>query len=169
VVRGTSIFCRFAFSRQVLLSARNLAALRKGYKRRHFCTIARYDDTVSVQIFMLTLSADGRNLPMKAKSQDERIRCRLKPLKRWCLLPALVSVIASPATSIAQGTPEARQACTPDAFRLCSGHIPDADEVAACLRERNAELSDACRKFVAAGMKSSDKSDSIDARKRLAR
>jgi hypothetical protein len=106
---------------------------------------------------------------MKATIQDEWMRFWLKPLKRWCLLPALVSVIASPATSIAQGTPEARRACTPDAFRLCSAHIPDADEVAACLRERNAELSDACRKFVAAGMKSSDKSDSIDARKRIAR
>jgi hypothetical protein len=106
---------------------------------------------------------------MNAKNQDKRMRRRLKPLKGQCLLLALVSAIAAPATSIAQGTPEARQACTPDVFRLCSGFIPDANEITACLRERNAELSDACRQFVAPGVKSSDRSDSIDTRKRIAR
>jgi hypothetical protein len=106
---------------------------------------------------------------MKTNSQDEWMQRSLKPLKRWFSLLTLVSGIASPATSIAQGTPEARQACTPDAFRLCSAHVPDADEVAACLRERNAELSDACRKFVAVGTKPSETSDNVDARKRIAR
>ena len=106
---------------------------------------------------------------MKATGENEWMRRRLKPRERWRLSLALVFVIASPAASIAQGTPEAREACTPDAFRLCSAHIPDADGVAACLRERSAELSDSCRKFVRAGTRSSDKSDSIDARKRVAR
>lgn len=105
---------------------------------------------------------------MKAKGRGW-MRRRLKPLKRCCLMPVLVSAIAAPATAIAQGTPEAQQACTPDAFRLCSAYIPDADEVAACLRAKNAELSDACRKFVAAGTKSFDRSDSIDVRKRISR
>jgi hypothetical protein len=117
----------------------------------------------------MTFSTNGGNLPMKAKNHDEWMRHQLKPIKRWWLLLALVSAIASPATSIAQGTLEARQACTPDVFRLCSAHIPDADEITACLRTRNVELSDACRKFVTAGTKPSDKSDSIDARKRIAR
>jgi hypothetical protein len=36
-------------------------------------------------------------------------------------------------------------ACTPDALRLCSAFIPHADDITACLREKNAELSDACR------------------------
>jgi hypothetical protein len=88
-----------------------------GFKRGRFCTIAKYDDTVSVQIIKIPFNADGRNLPVKA-IEDEWMQRRLKPLKRWCLLPALVSVIASPARSIAQGTPEPRQAGTPDAFRL---------------------------------------------------
>jgi hypothetical protein len=140
-------------------------SLHGSYKRGRFCTIRRHRIRANHR--------DGVqckwNVPMTAKSQDIPMRGPLEPLKPWCLLAALVSVIASPAASIAQGTPEARQACTPDAFRLCSEHIPDADEIAACLRERHAELSDACRKFVAAGTKSSDKSDSIDARNHVAR
>lgn len=44
-----------------------------------------------------------------------------------------------------RGTPEQRAACTPDAFRLCSSYIPDADKVEGCLRQRKLDLSDACR------------------------
>ena len=43
------------------------------------------------------------------------------------------------------GSPEQRAACVPDAFRLCSGYIPDALRVENCLRQRTADLSDACR------------------------
>ncbi len=43
------------------------------------------------------------------------------------------------------GTPEQRAACTPDAFRLCSNYIPDADKVEGCLRRRKPDLSVACR------------------------
>jgi hypothetical protein len=32
-----------------------------------------------------------------------------------------------------------------DVLRLCSAFIPNADEITNCLREKNAELSDACR------------------------
>jgi hypothetical protein len=69
------------------------------------------------------------------------------PLARWCVSLALLSVTASPALS-SQGTREQRLACTPDALRLCSAFIPNADEITTCLRERNAELSDACRKAI---------------------
>jgi hypothetical protein len=43
-----------------------------------------------------------------------------------------------------RGTPEQRAACAPDAFRLCVSYIPDATNVAACLRQRRSELSEAC-------------------------
>ena len=36
-----------------------------------------------------------------------------------------------------RGTPEQRAACSPDAFRLCAGYIPDATNVEACLRQKN--------------------------------
>ncbi len=38
-----------------------------------------------------------------------------------------------------------REACTPDAFRLCSAEIPDADRVAACMQANVANLSAPCR------------------------
>lgn len=43
---------------------------------------------------------------------------------------------------------EARQACTPDAFRLCGAHIPDEDAVAACLKANIQRLSVQCRQVI---------------------
>ena len=42
-------------------------------------------------------------------------------------------------------TAEEQQACTNDAFRLCSSAIPDVDRVTACMVQHKAELSPACR------------------------
>lgn len=44
-----------------------------------------------------------------------------------------------------RGTPEQRAACAPDAFRLCISYIPDPIQVESCLRQRKADLSEACR------------------------
>jgi hypothetical protein len=38
-----------------------------------------------------------------------------------------------------------KEACTPDAFRLCSAEIPDANRVAVCMDANVANLSPACR------------------------
>jgi hypothetical protein len=45
----------------------------------------------------------------------------------------------------------ARQACTPDAMRLCSDVIPDVAKVTACMKARSSQLSPACRVFVRGG------------------
>jgi hypothetical protein len=50
-----------------------------------------------------------------------------------------------------QGTPEARQACTPDAMRLCSDFIPDVAKVTRCMMAKRAQLSRECRMAMAAG------------------
>jgi hypothetical protein len=42
-------------------------------------------------------------------------------------------------------TPEQEQACTSDAFRLCSSEIPDVDRVTACMVARKSQLSPPCR------------------------
>ena len=42
-------------------------------------------------------------------------------------------------------TPEQEQACTGDAFRLCSAEIPDVDRVTACMVAKKSLLSPACR------------------------
>lgn len=44
-------------------------------------------------------------------------------------------------------TPEQQQACTPDAFRLCSSEIPDVDRVTACMVRNKSQLSPQCRAF----------------------
>jgi hypothetical protein len=63
-------------------------------------------------------------------------------------LVVVLAVLFGNGTAFAQenrGTPEQRAACAPDAFRLCASYIPDATNVEACLRQRNSDLSDACR------------------------
>ena len=44
-------------------------------------------------------------------------------------------------------TPEQEQACTGDAFRLCSADIPDVDRVTACMVRNQSQLSPGCRAF----------------------
>jgi hypothetical protein len=39
----------------------------------------------------------------------------------------------------------ARQACTPDAMRLCSDAIPDVAKVKACMQAKSSQLSESCR------------------------
>ena len=107
---------------------------------------------------------------MNVKSQNKRMILRLTCSAPWCILLALLSATVLPAPSFSQGTLEQRIACTPDVLRLCSAFIPNADEITTCLRERSAELSDACSTAVEAGMKQlPGASESTGARKRTAR
>jgi len=40
---------------------------------------------------------------------------------------------------------ETREACAPDAMRLCSDYIPDVPKITTCMEERFAEVSSPCR------------------------
>lgn len=44
-------------------------------------------------------------------------------------------------------TAEQQQACTDDAFRLCSAEIPDVERVTACMVRQQTELSPGCRVY----------------------
>lgn len=60
-------------------------------------------------------------------------------------LVAAVAVISCGQTpAFAQGTEQQREACTPDAFRLCGQFMPDAGRVESCLRNAGPRLSPAC-------------------------
>jgi hypothetical protein len=60
------------------------------------------------------------------------------------LLAAALLAPGEPAA--AQGyTPEQEQACTGDAFRLCSSEIPDIGRVTACMVAKKSQLSPPCR------------------------
>lgn len=44
-------------------------------------------------------------------------------------------------------SPDQEQACSGDAFRLCSADIPDVDRVKACMVRNQSQLSPDCRAF----------------------
>jgi hypothetical protein len=95
---------------------------------------------------------------MSIESRDMGLQHRGRPLAQRCLLLGLLSLMASPAPSVAQGTPEQQRACTPDVFRLCSMFIPDADQITVCLKDKSAELSDSCKLVMSAGAKPPERS-----------
>lgn len=69
---------------------------------------------------------------------------RIARLLCWLLL--LAGVMAyRPDSAAAQGSVDARQACTPDAIRLCADVIPDVAKVTACMKAKSAQLSEPCR------------------------
>ncbi|HEY0145423.1 MAG: hypothetical protein WDN29_08810 [Methylovirgula sp.] len=49
-----------------------------------------------------------------------------------------------------------REACTPDAFRLCGAYIPDSDRVATCMQANVPNLSPACRAVFQTAQPASD-------------
>jgi hypothetical protein len=57
-------------------------------------------------------------------------------------LPVSMGVTAAQAY-----TPEQQQACSGDAFRLCSSEIPDVDRVTVCMIAKQSQLSPGCRVF----------------------
>jgi hypothetical protein len=56
---------------------------------------------------------------------------------------SLISFTAPSSAEIA--TAEQRAACTPDAFRLCSSHIPNIPAITACMKKNVDNLSPACK------------------------
>ena len=59
------------------------------------------------------------------------------------LAASLISL--SPANAAEIATAEQRAACTPDAFRLCSSHIPNIPAITACMKKNFENLSPACK------------------------
>ena len=63
---------------------------------------------------------------------------------RPALLVGLVFIGVS-AAAAQDGTSEQRQACAPDAMRLCSDAIPDVPKITKCMIAKYKELSEPCR------------------------
>jgi hypothetical protein len=62
------------------------------------------------------------------------------------MLATALSVSMLPTAGSAY-TPEQQQACSDDAFRLCSSDIPDVDRVTVCMIRNKSQLSPGCRVF----------------------
>lgn len=58
---------------------------------------------------------------------------------------AVAISLTSFAAHAVEATAEQRRACTPDAFRLCSQHIPNVEAITACMRANKSKLSPACK------------------------
>jgi hypothetical protein len=62
------------------------------------------------------------------------------------LLATALAFSMWPAASRAY-TDEQQQACSADAFRLCSADIPDVDRVTVCMIRNKSQLTPGCRAF----------------------
>jgi hypothetical protein len=63
-----------------------------------------------------------------------------------CVVAVLAGVFAYRVDgAAAQGSDAERQACTPDAMRLCGDAIPDIPKVTACMKAKYSQLSEPCR------------------------
>jgi hypothetical protein len=69
---------------------------------------------------------------------------RSKKFRFGMMLATALSVSIWPAASQAY-TPEQEQACSGDAFRLCSADIPDVERITVCMARNRAQLSPGCR------------------------
>jgi hypothetical protein len=69
---------------------------------------------------------------------------------RYGLIGAALSaaLLAWATPGFAQGTPEQRAACTGDAFRFCSAHIPSVPKITACMKVNFSKLSDGCKSVI---------------------
>jgi hypothetical protein len=71
-----------------------------------------------------------------------------------CVLAVFVGVLAyGVGGASAQGSDAERQACAPDAMRLCGDAIPDVVKVTACMKAKYSQLSEPCRAVMGGGKK----------------
>jgi hypothetical protein len=66
-------------------------------------------------------------------------------------LLAVASVISIDISTTPAAAETPREACTHDAFRLCSDAIPDVEKTKACLARNQASLSPLCRTAFSGG------------------
>jgi hypothetical protein len=63
------------------------------------------------------------------------------------MLAAALAISIMPTGAAQAYTQEEEQACSGDAFRLCSSEIPDVDRVTVCMVRNKSQLSPGCRVF----------------------
>jgi hypothetical protein len=69
----------------------------------------------------------------------------------WALALFAATLVCCPDGAGAQGTDAERQACTPDAMRLCGNVVPDIARTTTCMKANFARLSPECRLAIRAG------------------
>jgi hypothetical protein len=76
----------------------------------------------------------------------------MRIFRSFCVPAVLAGVLVYGAVgAVAQGSDAERQACTPDAMRLCGDAIPDVGKVTACMKAKYSQLSAPCRAVMRGG------------------
>jgi hypothetical protein len=57
----------------------------------------------------------------------------------------VLAILLAPSAARTEATHAEREACTQDAFRICSHAIPDRERVRSCLRQNIRRISSLCR------------------------
>ena len=68
-----------------------------------------------------------------------------KTIRALSVASAVAISLTSFAAHAVEATAEQRRACTPDAFRLCSAHIPNIEAITACMKANKSKLSPECK------------------------
>ena len=68
-----------------------------------------------------------------------------KTIRALSVTAAVAISLTSFTAHAIEATAEQRRACTPDAFRLCSSHIPNIEAITSCMRANKSKLSPECK------------------------
>jgi hypothetical protein len=87
------------------------------------------------------------------QDEDGEHRTSMRPTRLQLIiaLPFLISIGMAPALGEESYSYEEQEACTSDAFRLCSEFIPDVSRITACLQSKQDKLSTRCAKMFTPG------------------
>jgi hypothetical protein len=88
-------------------------------------------------------AGDGTQLRMTRIMQMKNVQADFVRFTAAIALGLLGAAMAAPVRPAAAQT--TREACTHDAFRLCSDAIPDVEKTKACLARNRDSLSPACK------------------------
>jgi hypothetical protein len=91
------------------------------------------------------LQVTGARRSSRPQGFDSLARAKLQGCIRLASIGVTIIALSYAARADDRGTPEEREACTPDVFRLCSGSIPDTDQIVSCLHANKRWLSEKCR------------------------
>ena len=69
----------------------------------------------------------------------------IKTIRTLSVAASVAISLTSFAAHAVEATAEQRRACTPDAFRLCSAHIPNVEAITACMIANKSKLSPECK------------------------
>jgi hypothetical protein len=99
--------------------------------------------------FIVTVINNGL---YRALDHSQNWGYHMRSIHLACALALLAGALAyCPDAAVAQGSDAVRQACTPDAMRLCGDVVPDVAKTTACMKAKYRLVSAECRMAMRGG------------------